>query len=255
MEDGDFKPILIFLVPHPLSTTESSTGGVAVESSSLVRLYDDFYKIFALAEAFALNKFTRLKFNVECPASDVSICFYEDVTDISRNTKKQCHTVEAGGSQNVDIRAGALLDDKKSNISYIAIVQKRESLVEDTEAYIATISISPGENTDIVDENGHCKDTNAETLSVGNKIICRCTAGFVSSNGGKIQTKLDSCVPCLVSTFCSFEGDACISGEDCFWNSCVNGICKSIWVSCRKRTIFILCTRSFLTMIIFSLSK
>lgn len=245
MENGDFESILMFQVPHPLSTTESSTGGVAVESSSLVRLYDDFYEVFALAEALAFNKFTRLKFTVECPASDVSICFYEGVKDISRNTKKQCHNVEASGSQNVDIRVGELLDDKKTNISYIAIAQKIISLAEDTEAYITAISIYPGENTDIVDENGQCKDINAETLTVGNEIICRCLDGFIASNGGKIQTKLDSCVPCLVSEFCSFEGDTCISGEDCFWNSCVDGKCEGVWVSCRKKTTLILYSRSY----------
>jgi len=230
LERGDqYLTIPMLLVEHAMSTTETSSG-IVVESSSYVRVYGNFFKVFALMKPIAVNKFSRLRFTVECPSSEVSICLYENTADIYRNIKTQCHTVQAGEERNIDIRAGELLKDKRSDIFFIALAQNDMSATVDAEAFISTLSISPGLNTDIVDENGQCKDVNAETISGnGGEVICRCVDGFKSSNGGRIQNKMDSCVDCLVSPLCAFEGDECLKDDDCIWNSCVAGRCEAVW--------------------------
>lgn len=247
LDRGDqYLIIPMQLVNHAMSTTEISSG-IVIESSSYVRLYGNLFKVLALTKPVAVNKFTRLRFTIECLSSEVSICLYENTADISRNVRNQCHIVQPGGERNIDIRAGKLLEDKASEIFFIAFMQNGISATVETESFISTISISPGKDTDIIDKNGQCKDRNAETIrGDGDKVTCRCVDGFKSSNGGRIQEKLDSCVHCLVSPLCAFEGDKCLADDECIWDSCVAGRCEALWVSKyeRNETLPILCNKS-----------
>ena len=103
-------------------------------------------------------------------------------------------------------------------------------------SFISNIQIFHGDSFDVVDDNGNCKDINADTITNGDEISCMCRDGFLSSNGGKIQGDYDSCVPCILSPFCGFEGDSCETNGDCFWDLCdYNNKCESIMVSERMR--------------------
>ena len=99
------------------------------------------------------------------------------------------------------------------------------------ESTISAISMYSGIDINLLDENRNCRDLNAETLNQGGEIVCRCIDTYVSSNGGKIQGALDSCVPCFSSSNCAFEGDKCILDDECVWNSCIDGRCAELWVS------------------------
>lgn len=230
LRKGDpYQKIPMFLIPHIASSTDSS-GGITVESNSVVRLYGEMVKILAVTKAVALDKFSRLKFTVENPVSEVSICLYENDADISRQVVNQCYKAEAGNERNVDIRAGALFSDKKAGVIFVKLEQKELGPVK-AEAFISTISLSPGKNVDIIDDNGLCKDPNANTLIRSGKTVCQCADSYMSSNGGRIQNKSDSCVHCLISKFCVFEGGICITDEECIWNSCVRGKCEALQVN------------------------
>ena len=102
------------------------------------------------------------------------------------------------------------------------------ALVEKEFAYLCST------HTSIIDENGICRDPNAETIVRGEEITCKCIGAFVSSNGGKTQGALDSCVPCSSSPSCAFEGDKCFVVSECVWDSCVDGRCANFEVSYYK---------------------
>ena len=78
--------------------------------------------------------------------------------------------------------------------------------------------------------DGVCQDSHAKPTPIMNE-KCECVDGYVSSNGGKLQTQADNCVPCILSEFCSFEGGICDANNRivCGFgeNSCIGNRCRA----------------------------
>ncbi len=207
--------------------------GVVVESNSAIRLFGNVSRVFELSNKFDVQKFTRMRLTLDImdvtAIQGVGLCLY----DTFPNGSNQDRCFLSGNGGELDIDLGQIFYNKKTSISYISFFMKVSSmqLGNIAEALVSKMSVVLEENTDIIDENGQCKDPNARTINDGGETVCVCIDGFVSSNGGKRQNELDSCVGCLLSPFCGFEGDSCTTSDDCFRGLCQDGRCDGQWVS------------------------
>ena len=143
--------------------------------------------------------------------------------------RHQCHTVASGGE--IDISTGDLVDDKRIGVLYFVFHQEGVTSIS-TETSISDLSLYPGIEVGLFDKNEKCLDPNAETIVEGGEIMCMCRGAFVSSNGGKEQGALDSCISCISSPNCHFEGDNCFRDDECVWGSCNNNRCVAISERC-----------------------
>jgi len=204
-------------------------GGVLVSAGTdVVTLFGHVHKVFNLTRPIAVNKFTRLQCGVSVinGVDSVGICLYEDLSDASEENQDRCHKVQL--SSVIDIAIGQLLNGKKTNIKFIGFTQDNNSQTPIAgEAAVSSISIIQGANTDIVDEDGVCKDPNARTIVSGDATVCMCVDGYVSSNGGKEQGPFDSCIQCILSPTCRFDGGTCADSDYCFGNACVGNKCEA----------------------------
>ncbi len=230
--EGQIKTLRTDLL-HNNTEKIDQGAGVVVESNTAIRLFGNVSRVFELSNAFNVQKFTRMKLTLEIiddvDIQGVGLCFYDRFP--KRLSQDRCFSTETGGELDIDL--GQIFYNKETSVSYISLFMKLSSVQfeNSVEALVSTISVSPGENTDIVDENGQCKDPNARTINDGGETVCFCMDGYVSSNGGKRQKELDSCVGCLLSPFCGFEGDSCTTSDDCYRGSCQDGRCDRQWVS------------------------
>ncbi len=229
--EGQVKTLRTDLLHNNVENFDQGAG-IVVESNSAIRLFGDISRVFELSNTFEVQKFTRMKLTLEimddAAIQGVGLCFYD--TFPSRSNQDRCFLAGTGGELDIDL--GQIFYNKKTSVSHISIVMKLSSVqfTNTVEALVSTILVSPGEITDIVDENGQCTDPNAKTTRDGEEIFCLCADGYISSNGGKRQYELDSCVSCLLSPFCGFEGDSCTTSDDCFRGSCHDGRCEGLWV-------------------------
>ena len=192
-------------------------SGVNVDGiSASVHIFGSTIEMLELSDQVTVNKFTRLQYTVAVTESveRSGLCLFEDLPGEDKVDFSQCHEVNL--SEDVDVPIGELLNGRQVLIHYIAFIQ--EGLAE-ANSIISEINIKQDENTDIYDENG-CKDVNAITSGSGNSTVCTCTDGYISSNGGKIQGEFDSCVKCVKSDFCLFDGAFCSSNDECIANEC-----------------------------------
>ena len=222
----------MFFVPRKVGLLSTTTGGVRIEDEFTMRLFGEVTKAYELSTSITVNRFTRLKCTLEIVSawSELGICIFETETDLALYAQDHCHTVSVSGE--VDFNAGQLMNDRTVDVRFFAFRQKvMTTAAVPAEISISTLSFYSGINMSILDENGICRDPNAETVVRGDKITCKCVGAFVSSNGGKIQGALDSCVPCFLSQSCAFEGDKCFVDSECVWNSCVDGRCAHFQVS------------------------
>ena len=213
------------LVPFEVGS-HIETGGVVVWTKDTVEIFGDTFRAFELSKSFNLNKNTRLQ--VELANADAapitSICLFETL-DFDY-TPKQCAQLLSASGQ-IDINVGSLLNNRKAKIVFIAFIQAGATSLEYGTS-ITDIVFVHGESIDIVNEKGQCTDPNSSTTTIqdGNT-TCICNVGYVSSNGGKVQRELDSCISCVSSPFCFFEGDICSVNADCDNMICDGGICKT----------------------------
>lgn len=232
-EGGQFESHPALLLHHSGEFVEDA--GVVVESESTIHLFGNTSRLFELTKTIDVQKFMRIKFYVDVNGDEeierVGLCLHDTFPNGSYGDQDQCYTVATGGRFDIDL--GQFFYNRKTSVAFVSFFMELPSSMSDNtvEASISAISILPGENTDIVDENGQCKDLNAKTVRDGEETSCLCMDGFVSSNGGKQQGLLDSCVSCLLSPFCGFEGDSCMTSDDCFRGSCQSGRCEPMWVS------------------------
>lgn len=168
-------------------------------------------------------------------APNTAVCLYETLED--EHNLDQCVQLSSDLYQ-IDIKVGYLLNDKNTEIAFIAFLQDGATLFNYGTS-LRDITFVQGENTDIIDENGQCTDPNALTVTLDSNTNCICDGGYVSSNGGKQQGELDTCVSCVSSPFCFFEGDPCSANDDCDNEICDSGICRTT-VSLSTRTILML---------------
>lgn len=156
-------------------------------------------------------------------APNTAVCLFETLED--EYNLDQCVQLSSDVDQ-IDIKVGYLLNDKNTEISFIAFLQDGATLFNYGTS-LRDITFVQGENTDIIDENGQCTDPNALTVTLDGNTNCICDGGYVSSNGGKVQGELDTCVSCVSSPFCFFEGDPCSANDDCDNEICDSGICRT----------------------------
>ena len=191
--------------------------GVTVDTDASLSVYGPAQEIFNLTRSIPANRFTSFQSVISVTNSIVSVgfCFFTNLPDEFRIDRSRCHEVES--SQDVDVPIGILLNGKQTDINFIGVIQEANL---DASSVISSIRLVQGENTDIYDENG-CKDPNALTSGNDDATVCTCKDGYVASNGGKRQGEFDSCVKCISSEYCRFDGDQCTSNEDCTTSECV----------------------------------
>jgi hypothetical protein len=201
-------------------------GGVVVWRKNTIEIFGETFRAFKLSKSFSFNKNTRLEVKLDNvnDAQMTGVCVYETLE--SANNMKQCVHLPTEVGQ-VDINVGFLLNDRRANIEFIAFIQANPALLEYGTS-VSEIAFVQGENTDIIDEDGECKDPNASTTMLQNgNITCICDVDYVSSGGGNEQRELDSCISCVSSPYCFFEGDYCSGNVDCNNEICDDGICKT----------------------------
>jgi len=204
-------------------------GGVVVTSSALtgvVTLFGHVHKVFNLTRPIVINKFTRLQCDVSMlkGVDSVGICLYEDLSDASEENQDRCHKVQL--SNVIDVAIGQLFNGKQTSIRFIGFIQDNSQSPIAGKSVVSNISIIQGANTDLLDDDGKCRDTNAKTIGSGNATVCMCVDGYVASNGGKVQGQFDSCIQCILSPTCRFDGGTCIDRDYCFANECVHNKCE-----------------------------
>jgi hypothetical protein len=212
------------LVPFEVGSL-IETGGVVVWTKDTVEIFGDTFRAFELSKSFNLNKNTRLE--VELLNADAAamtgVCVFETLED--DNNLNQCARLPRTSGQ-IDINVGSLLNDRKTEIAFIAFIQDGATFLEYGTS-ITDIAFVQGENIGIIDEDGNCTDSNASTMIQDGNTTCICKGAYVSSKGGKVQGELDSCISCLSSSFCFFEGDICSVNADCDNTICDGGICRT----------------------------
>jgi len=222
-ENDGSERINAILVPFDVGT-QIEVGGVVVKEKDTIEIFGDTFRAFKLSKTFNFNKNTRLEVNlINLDVALVTgVCVYETLED--ENNLKQCMQLPRKVGQ-IDINVGSLLNNRRTKIAFIAFTQTGASLL-DYGTFIRNIAFVQGANTDIVDENGQCTDSNALTEIQNSNTTCICDDGYVSSNGGKVQGELDSCISCVSSPSCFFEGDICSVNIDCDNEICDDGICR-----------------------------
>ena len=211
-------------------TTADGLSGITVDPDNrAINLFGSVQKVFNLTRQIQANKFTRLQYNVTALERTsnytVGLCLYENLPQGPEVFRERCHEVQTiMYVKNASI--DQLLNGKNATFQFIGIFQDSNK-ISHAEASISDISIIQGENTDIYDEDGKCKDKNAHTNSTGSRVVCTCKDGYTASNGGKNQGPFDTCIRCIESEKCRFDGEFCDSSSDCFANPCEDGICQA----------------------------
>ena len=134
-------------------------GGVVVWRKNTIEIFGETFRAFKLSKSFSFNKNTRLEVKLDNAndAQMTGVCIYETLESV--NNMKQCVHLPTELGQ-VDVNVGFLLNDRRANIEFIAFIQANPALLEYGTS-LSEIAFVQGENTDIIDENGQCKDPNA----------------------------------------------------------------------------------------------
>ena len=243
-ENGDISTTVgASLLPSWSDTAEDKAelsglsygGGIAVNPDGVAGyMSGSVNKMFRFTKAVSVNKFTMLQFFVvdaNNASSRFGICVHENFpggNDVEAlQNERQCEETGPSSVTNgaVEISFGQLLNGKNTQVEFIQIY------ASNADFSISSVAIVQGENTDIYDENG-CKDINADTVGSGEATTCFCKGGYVSSNGGKQQGPYDSCIRCIESDYCGFDGELCGSTDECFAGACFDGKCEARVSSC-----------------------
>jgi hypothetical protein len=232
-QEDDSAPFFDVSASMVKSIQGIDAGGVYVDQfTNNIFIYSNVYKIYELSKAVEVNKFSSLKFTTQrnSAVASVSVCLYEKIEDAVKEDDSKCLTA-ADSDEISEISIGDIVNDRNTYIRFIGFNQINQEVADIGEAVISNIIIEAGPNTDIIDENGNCKDPFSENIEneFGETIGCMCLDGYVASNGGKeqIQERFDACVSCVQSPNCFFEGDTCSVDSECFANNCSGNICYS----------------------------
>lgn len=178
---------------------------------------------FVLDPSITINKFSLMQIGlsrandvselkiclVESVSSGIprSICFMADYVDVD---KKVGEMFVAKGASPVGIQVGKIILHQKASDAKSSILEK--------------ISFISSPESDFFNFDGRCLDPNSETIEPFKS--CLCNEGYVSSSGGLSLNVGESCVSCLVSDHCFFEGQECQSDFECYARRCTEGICE-----------------------------
>lgn len=187
-----------------------------------LEVFYDTFRFFKLSQGLEVNKLTKFQANFS-KAQDVqtSICFFENLEDLDNEVSCQDLESEEVSGGVIEFLLGEAINYKNATLNYLAVKQNSTSSTSSTS--LKDLAFIEGQAQDLLND-GVCIDTNATKVA---DETCQCKDGFVSSNGGKILGMFDQCVPCSMSDFCFFEGQACTNDMVCDMGNCTNTVCAT----------------------------
>ena len=206
------------------NTIEHDDGGVFVVDDSQIEIMRTTFRVFELSESFEVNRFTKLRATVQSNTAEHFICFFEDLDEIIDFSISSC--IQFGDRDGIiEKEVGEATEYKTSFIKYLGFWQemKSESNLE-IPFILRNIVIAQARIPKHI-VNGKCVDPHAIINEEGD--TCECELGYVSSNGGIIQSEMDQCIVCIRSNKCFFEGDECKTDDECDHRICENSMCKA----------------------------
>lgn len=201
------------------------SGGTTVLPTNELLLSGDVYEIFNLTHPLSVNRFSKLKLDVAMNGAVeyLGVCLFETLPMEFNIYRNRCHEIKSSSTIEVDI--GKLLDGKRTEVRFAGFLQEASKA---SSSKLSHLNIFQGEVIGLFDEIGNCRDQSANTIHEGDgSLMCVCKDGHISSGGGKRQQEMDSCIDCIRSELCLFDGERCSQDGDCFANSCMNGVCES----------------------------
>ena len=212
-----------------------SNGGVRVESDSIsMRVFGNVERIIKFSEPVMVNKYTKLKFEVEkATSTQLDICIYTSELEVRGESfifhdEERCHQGENGFNT---ISLGDLFKSRLVFINYIQIFQVVDnSILHDKETVVSNITFvdegmesyysnSAGENCEEIDKNSM-----SMTLVSSGEKKCVCRDGFVASTGGRLVGLYDTCISTVGTG--GFDKDSCDNFRQCASGKCIDGICE-----------------------------
>ena len=194
-----------------------------------LEIFGNTMRTFKLSSPFICQKNTRLQSTIlnEYSANEdsamLNICIYERLDD--PNKLKQCIDIDTSLNF-MDVGLGNLTNHRQTDINFISFGRSNATHAENGISLL-NLKVESIDLSAIVNIDGSCSDVNASpVVDTRSKTeenifgrfssnICICNTGYVASNGGVELSDLDVCVNCVLSTFCSFEGDVCNSNQEC----------------------------------------
>lgn len=203
-------------------------SGITVLDETSVKLIGSVDAVeFTLDPSITINKFSLMQVGLS-RANDVSelkICLIESIrVGVVGIPRFICFTT---GFIDVDEEVGEMFVAKGASpvgieIGKIVLSQKANSVKS---SVLERISFVSSPESSFFDFDGTCMDPNSVTIEPF--VSCMCNDGYVSSSGGVSLNLGESCVSCLVSDYCFFEGQACQSESECYSRDCADGVCKA----------------------------
>ncbi len=206
-----------------ISSFENTQGGILVqEYDSTINLFGSVDKVYQLSDSIIVNKLTMMSFILEqsVEVEQTALCFYEDLTmNAIKGCESRCYVPKVGEN---NINMGNIFHDRETSIQYIRLKQSGtlDTNGEDAKSTISNLH-SRTESAAIIDEFGLCIDPNSIVLQSPQGPSCRCLDGFISSNGGKVQSIYDTCVSCFLLPDCPYDATIIETARD-------NGTCAKV---------------------------
>lgn len=198
-------------------------GGVFIASNKQIDIMKTTFRLFELSESFEVNRFTKLRTTIQSNNAELSICLFEDLEETIDFSTCIQFVGEENGLVSVDI--GEATEYKTCFIKYLGFRQEMKSDSDLDVPFILRGLVFEQDRIPKHIINGKCVDPHAVINDGGD--TCECELGYVSSNGGRIQSEMDQCILCIRSNKCFFEGDECETDDECDQGICENSMCKA----------------------------
>lgn len=172
-----------------------------------IEIEGNAYNVYKLiGPAVSVNKFYKIRFssNKRTLANTLELCFYDSSVDFE--CESYCyHVTTLGVQQNTEITAAEIFSSKNVNVTHIGFRQSCSNCVRHERSYIYDIQfVSLPTKSSII--NGECTDNNAVVVANGDKLVCACTDGYISSFQGNVLGDLDACINCIGGIQCNAAG-------------------------------------------------
>lgn len=203
----------------------SSIGGTYSDNDYIFLIGTFQNHVLEIKPSVQINKFTSISLNVlrDNAITESTMCIFQS----EQSSAEPISVCIAFGYADQVLELGEMFISKGMP-SFGIIIDKisfhQASALPQAETALGNIQLLSTSRSSMFDEKGYCLDPNSVTIIAYEK--CACSYGYVSSGGGKIFGEDDSCVSCLVSIFCHFEGQYCETNDECFDSVCENNICK-----------------------------
>jgi hypothetical protein len=173
------------------------------QGSQLIELEGSVFKVYEVTGSpIRMNKFTKIRFvsNKRSSTDLLKLCMYDSSSDFE--CAKYCHSITEQGLQINEFFASELFASRKVTVSHIGFEQTCTSCIQHERSSISNLNILEGTVTNSY-SNGKCTDANAVAVAKNNELVCKCSDGYISSNGGKILGNEDSCIECAGGLACN----------------------------------------------------